>query len=81
MMLFSICDSESNDVTAICANDVINIGSTTFACLVLIIGSIYVFVNSEQRWVTELLKCLILHGKAYGIRLNEKNDIRPHHWF
>lgn len=66
MVLFSICDSESNDIAAVCANDVINIGSTTFACLLLIIGFIYVFVNNnEQRWVTELLNCLILHGKAY----------------
>lgn len=56
MVLFSVCDSESNDVSAVCANDVINIGSTTFASLLLIVGSIYVFVNSEQRcdWTIEL---------------------------
>lgn len=66
MMLLSICDSESNDVTAICANDVVTIGSTTFACLLLIVGSIYVVVNSKQRWVTELLNCLILRGRTYG---------------
>lgn len=49
MVLFSMCESESLDISAICTNDVINIGSTAIICMLLTAGIIYVLVNHVQR--------------------------------
>lgn len=49
MVFFNTCKSESLDISDVCEIDVINIGSTAIACLLLTFGIIYLVFNNKQR--------------------------------
>lgn len=49
MGLFGMCASASSDVTNICEIDVINIAASTFVCILLICGIIYLYASKKQR--------------------------------
>lgn len=49
MGLFKMCVSESLDISNMCEIDVINIGSSTLASVLLMFGIIYIFLYNKQR--------------------------------
>lgn len=64
MGLFGWCGSESLDIANMCEIDAINIGATTVACILYIIGITYLLISSKQRSFT----LLFILFESYGIR-------------
>ncbi|XP_031617470.1 ATP-binding cassette sub-family C member Sur [Contarinia nasturtii] len=52
MVLFKLCTSGSLDITNLCEIDVINIGSSVIACILLILGIGYILHQNKQRCKT-----------------------------